>query len=114
MKRSIILSRRFAIPILLSALFVSCPAWSGTVSTPSVKKSTGNVVMGKGGDNKAQDRDEEKTGKKDGSKKDGGSVKKNAVKKAGSAAAVGVATKKVTSTIKNKQNSANVNHRFLR
>jgi hypothetical protein len=99
MTRSIILSRRFAIPILLSALFVTYPAWSGPGNKPSVEKPAGNVVMGKG-DNKVEDRDGEKTGKKDGSKKDGDSVKKKAVKKAGTAAAAGVATKKVTSTIK--------------
>ncbi|HBE93570.1 MAG TPA: hypothetical protein DDW55_14045 [Gammaproteobacteria bacterium] len=100
MTRSIVLSSRLITPLLISALFVSSPVWSDTGIRPSVDKPAGNAVTDKGKDKNVLDQDGENSVKKERSVKDGGSVKKSAVKKAGTAAAAGIATKKVTSTIK--------------
>jgi hypothetical protein len=95
MKRAIS-SVRCACLISLSLTFLlfTAPAWAdkkkSSVDAPSAK-----VGQAKKDDKSLSERDESKRDDKKGS-----TVKKNAAKKAGTAAAAGVATKKVTSEIK--------------
>ncbi|MFW2440777.1 MAG: hypothetical protein ACN4GR_15585 [Arenicellales bacterium] len=82
--------------ILLATLFIASPGWSDPGKKPSIKDDANSSVLEK--------KDvKEGVGKGNvlkGDKKKEGTIKKNAVKKAGTAAVAGVATKKVTSTIK--------------
>ena len=93
------------ISLLLTTLLVTSPAWSA-----SGKKSAAGVVLNQEDNKSVLDKkvlknpDDNDKGARDNKdlkngEKNGKSVKKKAVKKAGKAAAVGAAGKKVTSTI---------------
>ena len=84
------------VAILSTALSVTSPAWSDQERKPSVKKTATNSAADRKNDKSL---DGQSKDLKDG-KKEGGSIKKIAIKKVGAAATAGVATKKVTSTIK--------------
>lgn len=96
--KNLFVSRRhqFLASFLLFTLFATEPAWSDLGKKPSIKEAANEVVPDKKSDKNVMDQEKDlKSGKKEGN-----SIKKSAVKKAGTAAAAGVATKKVTSTIK--------------
>jgi len=102
-------NRLLFVSLLLTTLFVTSPAWSASGKKSAAKNSPTGVVLSQE-DNKSvldkkdlKNQDDDKTvldnnDLKNG-KKDGKSVKKKAVKKVGTAAAVGAAGKKATSTI---------------
>lgn len=89
-------SRLLAASFLLTALSATSLAWSDSDRKPSVQNAVTKTAPDKKSDKGLADPEKDlKSGKKEGT-----SVKKSVVKKAGTAAAAGVATKKVTSTIK--------------
>ncbi|GEM_PF-5780761 len=102
-------NRLLFISLLLTTLLVTSPAWSASGKKSAAKNSPAGVVLNQEDnksvldkkDLKSQNDDKGVQDSKDlkNGKKDGKSVKKKAVKKAGTAAAVGAAGKKVTSTI---------------
>lgn len=98
-------SHLLVVPLLLTALSATLPAWSDLGKKPSLPDAATKTVPDRKSEKNGLDRKDDKNeidlenDLKSG-KKEGASVKKNVLKKAGAAAAAGVATKKVTSAIK--------------
>ena len=85
---------------MLALLSITLPAWSDIGKKPSIQGAAKKDVSIRKDDKSKLDRDDPDNGVIDGSDKGGSTVKKKVVKKVGTAAAVGIAGKKVTSKIK--------------
>jgi hypothetical protein len=101
MKRLISLAGKMVLTtFMLALLFITLPAWSDFGKKPSIKGVAQKDDSIKKDDKTKLDRKNPENAVIDGSYKGGSTVKNKVVKKAGAAAAVGIAGKKVTSKIK--------------
>jgi len=102
MKGSTSLNRQMVFALFMSAvLSVALPAWSDSGKKPFVKGAVERDASIGNDDKSRRDRKDSKNEVKDRSGKGEGTAKKKVIKKAGTAAAVSVAGKKVTSKLKN-------------
>ncbi len=101
MKRLISLAGQMvSTTFMLALLFITLPAWSDSGEKLSIKGAAKKDDSIKKEDKTKLDRKDSENAVIEGSDKGGSTVKKKVVKKAGVAAAVGIAGKKVTSKIK--------------
>jgi hypothetical protein len=101
MKRLISLAGKMVLrTFTLALLFITLPAWSDFGKKPSIQGAAKKDDSIKKEDKTKLDRKDSENAVIDGNDKGGSTVKKKVVKKLGTAAAVGIAGKKVTSKIK--------------